>query len=145
MIMKRMKGTKMKAIIESGDSFKKEISALSETEQKQVMSCVGNLPGLFQENGSSFYSEHLSQLKNICVGSEYELSLYVLEVGNGVNVLLTFDEDPIFEKLHITLHKLAQKNLADAYLSVAGALTKALETEFCINKEMNSGQDQSTS
>ncbi len=135
----------MKAIIESQDSFRQDIRTLSETEQNRVMSCVTELPKSFQEDEFSFYATHLNQLRNIRVGDEYELSLYVLEIDNGMNILLTFDEDPIFEKLHITLHKLVRQNVTDAYLSVAELLTKELEREFDTNQEGNSGADQSAS
>jgi len=109
------------------------------------MSRITELPGAFQENESAFYASHLNQLKNIRVGGEYELSLYMLEIENGMNVLLTFDEDPIFEKLHITLYKLVRQNVTDAYLSVAEMLTRELELEFNNNRERNSGANQSAS
>lgn len=134
----------MKAIIESQDSFRQDIRTLSEKEQNRVMNCITELPESFQKDESAFYASRLNQLKNIRVGDEYELSLYVLEIDNGINVLLTFDEDPIFEKLHITLYKMVQQNVTDAYLSVAELLTRELELEFD-NRGRNSGADQSAS
>ena len=135
----------MEAVIESQDSFKQDIRTLPETEQNRVMSSITELPGAFQEDESAFYASHLNQLENIRVGGEYELSLYALEIENGMNVLLTFDEDPIFEKLHITLYKLVRQNVTDAYLSVAEILTKDLEAEFNNNGERNRGTNQSAS
>jgi|GEM_PF-2724049 len=134
----------MRAIIESQDSFRQDIRTLSEKEQNRVMNCITELPESFQEDESAFYASRLNRPKKIRVGDEYELSLYVLEVDNGINVLLTFDEDPIFEKLHITLYKMVQQNVTDAYLSVAELLTKELELEFD-NRGRNSGADQSAS
>ncbi|EDN65346.1 conserved hypothetical protein [Beggiatoa sp. PS] len=52
--------------------------------------------------------------------NDYESTLYSLKVNESIRIILTVDEDPIFEQVIFTLFRVVKKSLAsEAYHDVA--------------------------
>ncbi len=121
----------MKAEIELRHSFERDLQGLSSETPRMVCAAIERLPLLFQQDRAGTYARHLKRLRAIRVAGEYDLSLYSFKVAHDLRVLLTLDEDPLFDKLHITLYAVADGSAAvDDYLRVADMLKRELEEEL---------------
>ncbi|WP_404784877.1 hypothetical protein [Altericista sp. CCNU0014] len=112
----------MDILIESTHNFEKDFSNLTEDEKKRVIQGINHCTELFPTQKANVYHQ-LHQLSLPSVLNGYDSSLYVLRVPQTLRVILTVDEDPIFEQVVFTLFRVIQhSNLDKAYKNIAEVL-----------------------
>lgn len=119
----------MDIIIESTSAFEKEIAQLSKNDRELVINKINYCASLFPDQRTALYRKmrrpcHLPLINN------YEASLYTLRVTHKLRVILTLEEDPIFDQTVFTLFRLVHHDqLEQAYQSIAESLYQELLTQ----------------
>jgi hypothetical protein len=112
----------MQLLFQSTQEFEQELSALSESERSGIIETInGHCPNFVCDRESLFTLVHQPreiQLTNRCCSS-----LYVMPAGHDRAIILTLDEDPIFDQLIITLIRLVPTSeCTEVYMDVARRL-----------------------
>lgn len=116
----------MDILIESTIAFEQDLSGLESDMNVAVMESVNNCARLCLDQ-KQFAYDRLNRLPLRSQLNGYESSLYVLKVLEKLNVILTIDEDPIFDQFIVTLFRaVKQDKLNRAYQSVAESLYQEL-------------------
>jgi hypothetical protein len=113
---------KVDVLIESTHEFENDLSKLIEGEKELIIQKINDCTDLYLAQPDNVYC----QMRCIPLPSglnEYDSSLYILQVSETSNVILTVDEDPIFEQVIFTLFRLVDHGELDrAYKDVANFL-----------------------
>lgn len=118
----------MKLVIESTKKFEKELEAFSETEKLLIIEKMNQYFQMLSTDKASF-SRRLYQVKKLRLSNQYDSSLYTLKINHKIRLILTIDEDPIFDQTIITLFRVVQhSDISKAYDSVAESLYQDLIT-----------------
>jgi hypothetical protein len=110
-------------LIESTKGFENDLAKLSEDDKAVVIEKINDCASLFTTDKAQLYRKmrplrHLPSFTN-----GYESSLYTLGVSTKLRVILTVDEDPIFQQVIFTLFRVSKhKDIDKAYKSVAESL-----------------------
>jgi hypothetical protein len=112
----------MQLLFQSTQEFEHEIEALSESERIEIIERInGECPNFVCEKESFFSLVH--QPREIPLVNECCSSLYVMPAGVDKVIILTLDEDPIFDQLIITLIRLVPASTSTkVYMDVAHTL-----------------------
>ncbi|MEM8641955.1 MAG: hypothetical protein AAGG51_24530 [Cyanobacteria bacterium P01_G01_bin.54] len=114
--------SKAKILFESTKSFEKELKRLDNVDRKRVINKV-NSCAQWLSKGSHIFNQNLYTLPLPFGINGYELSLYILRVSSRLRIVLTLDEDPIFEQIIITLFRVTSAdNLEQEYCNIAKSL-----------------------
>ncbi|RKZ51641.1 MAG: hypothetical protein DRR16_00985 [Candidatus Parabeggiatoa sp. nov. 3] len=112
----------MEIVFESTQEFEKELARFSETERQVTIEQINQSAQLFLTEKSTLFRK-LRRLHNVKLINDYESTLYSLKVTDSIRVILTIDEDPIFEQVIFTLFRVVRKSLASqAYEAVAALI-----------------------
>ncbi len=91
-----------------------------------------NFQILLTDKHSLFEHENLAQLQTIKLTNDYDSSLYSLIINPKIRVILTIDDEPIFDRIIITLFRVVNSSEAsEAYNSVV----KSIYKDLILNKE----------
>ena len=113
-------------LIESTRGFEKDITKLSEDEKAAAIQKINDCASLFPTQKADAYRK-LRRLRTSSDLNGYESSLYTLKVSQKLRVILTVDEDPIFEQVIFTLFRAVKyDDLDKVYQSVADSLYQEL-------------------
>ncbi|WP_413166575.1 hypothetical protein ACL6C3_07665 [Capilliphycus salinus ALCB114379] len=94
----------MDIVVESTEAFKQDLTGFSEAEQSIILEQIQQgIPLLFGEKISR--DKRLHQFESFQLPHNYGSSLYSFRVDYRIRVILSFDEDPIFERTLITLFR----------------------------------------
>jgi hypothetical protein len=117
---------KVDVLIESTHEFENDLSKLPEREKELIIQRINNCTDLYLTQPDSVYSQmHCVPLSSEL--GEYDSSLYTLQVSEPSSVILTVDEDPIFEQVIFTLFRVVDHSDLDrAYKDVANFLYQDL-------------------
>lgn len=113
----------MDLTINTTKSFQKDLQKkfTALPEQQRILAKIEQYGRLFVEDKAAFY-QHAYQPCLIYLG-EWESSLYVLRLDHQIKVLITIDEDPLFEQVILTLMRIIRTgNLEKVYRAVAESL-----------------------
>lgn len=111
----------MDILIESTKKFEKDITQLNETEKTMVINAINHCSELFIEKKSILYRK----LKRVPFNElgKYSSSLYKLKVSRHLSIILTVDEDPIFQQVIFTLFRVVkQSDIEKAYRGIVESL-----------------------
>lgn len=118
----------MKLVIESTKKFEEELEAFSETEKLLIIEKMNQYFQMLSADKVSFY-RRLDQVKKLRLINQYDSSLYTLKINNKIRLILTIDEDPIYDQTIITLFRVVKiSDISKAYDSVAESLYQDLIT-----------------
>ncbi|MGB5960712.1 MAG: hypothetical protein WBG73_08655 [Coleofasciculaceae cyanobacterium] len=118
----------MKLVIESTKKFEEELEAFSETEKLLIIEKMNQYFQMLSADKVSFY-RRLDQVKKLRLINQYDSSLYTLRLNNKIRLILTIDEDPIYDQTIITLFRVVKiSDISKAYDSVAESLYQDLIT-----------------
>lgn len=118
----------MKLVIESTKKFEEELQAFSETEKLLIIEKMNQYFQMLSADKVSFY-RRLDQVKKLRLINQYDSSLYTLKINNKIRLILTIDEDPIYDQTIITLFRVVKhSDISKAYDSVAESLYQDLIT-----------------
>ncbi len=99
----------MKLKIKNNSSFTRKFKKLPETEQNQINLHIKKLANSFQ-NGKTYFNNHISQPYQFALKNNLDSSLYASKVSQDIRVILSIDEDPLFNNLEVNLFDIANKN-----------------------------------
>ncbi|HIF5693432.1 hypothetical protein [Vibrio parahaemolyticus] len=110
----------MELLFESTKNFEKEISKFPNETKEKIIYKLNYYCSLLESDTSEFYKNVYQPIK--FKGSS-ESSLYTLKVDRDIRIILTVDEDPIFEQVIITLlHVVRHSSLEKTFKSIAESL-----------------------
>ncbi len=116
----------MNILIESTNKFEQDLENLTENDKLFVINKINHYTQLFIEHKNAFYQKliHLP-LPYI---SEDESSLYILRISTHLMLIMTIDEDPIFEQTIFTLFRVVKhENIGKAFSSIAESIYQDLK------------------
>lgn len=112
----------MNIVFESTDEFNRDIAKFSPPEQSIILQEVEHWLPLLLTN-KEIRARRLHQFYRFNLKENYGSSLYSFIVNYYLRVILTIDEDPLFNRLSITLFKAIQSSeAATAYQQVGNSI-----------------------
>jgi hypothetical protein len=109
----------MEILFESTKEFEQELTTFRHEEQKLIIEHINKAGQLFLTNKRDLLRK-LRRLQKVNLINDYESTLYSLKVNESIRLILTVDEDPIFEQVIFTLFRVVKKSLASkVYQTVA--------------------------
>lgn len=112
----------MNIAIESTNKFEKDLSDLTEEKKAKVIAKINYYSSLYTTDKGAVF-RHLHPLPLSYNLDGYESSLYILKVTQKLRVILTLDEDPIFDQTIFTLFRvIPASEIERAYKGVAESL-----------------------
>jgi hypothetical protein len=114
----------MDILIESTSRFEQDLSSMSEGEKDIAIQKINDCAALFPEHKINAYRKLRRLPLNI---SGYDSSLYTMQISPESRIILTVDEDPIFDQVILTLFRVANRDdFNKAYQVVVESLYKDL-------------------
>ena len=127
----------MDIIIESTKGFEKDLDRLSHDEKAVVAETINAYADFFStQKANAFRKLHRLTLDVDLNG--YESSLYTLRVSKGLRIILSVDEDPIFDQVIFTLFRVV--SLADIAMTYQ-AIAKSLYQEIAHQEIVRHSQE----
>jgi hypothetical protein len=113
-------------VIESTRKFEQDLKKLELKDKQEVIEKINYYADLFPNDKNIVYGK-LGQLSLSFSLKDYASSLYTLKVSQNKIVILTIDEDPIFEQTIFTLFRVVHSSdLDQAYKNIAKSLYQDL-------------------
>jgi mRNA-degrading endonuclease RelE of RelBE toxin-antitoxin system len=120
----------MEIVFESTKDFEKELARFSESERKIIVDHLNQYAQLFLTDKPALFRK-LRRLSPVKLINDYESTLYSLKVSDSIRIILTIDEDTIFEQVIFTLFRVVNKSLASqAYNEV----TQLIYADFMVTQ-----------
>ena len=112
----------MELLFESTEAFERDLAALSEPDRESLIAAINRHCPLLACDQESFFAQ-VYQPRVITLQHDCCSSLYVLPAGPGRAIILTIDDDPIFDQTMITLLCIVpSQEIESAYTRTARAL-----------------------
>lgn len=116
----------MELLFEDTNLFLNDLHQFSSADQKIIKHKINDNCQLLKTDEATFY-QRAHQPYKIELTNGFSPSLYAVEVNPDIQVMMTVAEDPIFEKIIITLLGAAQNgDLLSSYKSLANLLYRDL-------------------
>jgi len=113
--------------------FEKDLGKLTSQEQSAIKKKLNYLIELIRSGNST--SSHLYRLHKIHLIEKLESSLYIFKVNKDIRIILTSENDPLFDEHLLTLLKVVRhKDLEKSFKSVSESIYQSL-----IHKGENNG------
>ncbi len=120
----------MDVLIESTKYFEQDLDQLSQDTRKAVIQTINNFANLFPENDSSAYKK-LHQPSVSLDLNGYDSSLYVLRAVEQLRIILTVDEDPLFDQVILNLFRVVDReDVETSYQDIAKALYQEISHRY---------------
>lgn len=101
----------MEIIFESTDEFEQDLKTYSEAEQSIILEKLHeSYPFLLTDKG--YRERRLHQFYRFDLLEDYQSSLYSFIVNYYLRVLLTIDDDPLFNRTLITLYRVVDSQVS---------------------------------
>ncbi|MBE9008151.1 hypothetical protein IQ259_24590 [Fortiea sp. LEGE XX443] len=112
----------MEILIESTKEFEQDLDKFNNREKFKVIKKLNRYVELIYKN-KNLLENHIFKLKDIKFNAEYDSSLYALIIDKNLRIILTIDDDPIFDATVVTLFRVVStEDAAKAYSLVAESL-----------------------
>jgi Txe/YoeB family toxin of Txe-Axe toxin-antitoxin module len=112
----------MDILIESTKDFEQDLEEFNNRDKFKIIKKLNRYVELLSIDKRLFY-KNSTQLINIPLKENYDSSIYSLRINEKIRIILTIDDDPIFERTVITLFRAVKAEEApQAYNSVAETL-----------------------
>ncbi len=109
----------MDILIESTKDFEKDLEKFNDTKKFKIIKEMNRHFETLSQDKKLFYQSS-EQLRNIKLNHDYDSTIYALKINNNQRIILTIDDDPIFDCTVITLFRLVKLTDAQqAYNAVA--------------------------
>lgn len=121
----------MEILIESTKEFEQDLAGFSQVNKDNIIEQINKICQLLLHEPETFFQNIAhSQLKKIKLDKDYDSSLYSLRLQPAIRLILTIDDDPIFDRKLITLFRIVKpEDVAKAYSSVAEILYQDFSVE----------------
>jgi mRNA-degrading endonuclease RelE of RelBE toxin-antitoxin system len=113
----------MNILIESSKDFERDLKQLTGNEKDIVITKINECAQRFELQESNAYHKlrRIHSLLNLV--DRNSSSLYVLKISHDLRVILSVDDDPVFEQTIITLFRVVKRSdLEKAYKGIAESL-----------------------
>ncbi|HIK06500.1 MAG TPA: hypothetical protein IGS40_17575 [Trichormus sp. M33_DOE_039] len=112
----------MEILIESTQDFEQDLDKFSNKEKFKIIKKLNRYVELLSKN-KKLLENQAFKLKEIKLSDDYDSSLYALIIDKDIRLIITIDDDPIFDTTVITLFRVVNtEDAAKAYTSVADSL-----------------------
>ena len=112
----------MELLFESTDKFENDLNQFSDREKSQIVEKLNHRCATLKNGFTTFYRSVVRPLK-IRLRNDFEASLYSLKVNRDIRIILTVDDDPLFDQIIITLMRVVrQHDLETAFRGIAESL-----------------------
>ncbi|YAF97882.1 MAG: hypothetical protein AB3A66_09605 [Nodularia sp. CChRGM 3473] len=119
----------MDILIESTKEFEQDLEKFSNTEKFKIIKKLNRYVELLSKDKNLIY-QNSTQLREIRLNKNYDSSIYSLRINEKIRIILTIDDDPIFERTLITLFRAVKpEDAPKAYNSVAESLYQDFTVE----------------
>lgn len=98
----------MELKIKNTNAFIRKLKKLSESQQDRINQHVKKLTVSYQ-NGRTYFNNHIYQPYQFSLKNNLDSSLYVSRVSQDLRLILSIDEDPLFENIEVNLFDIANK------------------------------------
>ena len=116
----------MNLVFRSTEDFEQDLQGFDEAARRQITERVNQVAQDFIHDQSAF-AVYANQPRCIELNHDYDSSLYVVKTEPDVRILMTIDDDTIFEQVIVTLMRVVQKSQAlQVYTSLIKSLFKSL-------------------
>jgi mRNA-degrading endonuclease RelE of RelBE toxin-antitoxin system len=107
--------------------FEKDLKHFSKENQHRIADSINEYTPVFDtEQGDS--TQHIYQPCKVQLSEGLDSSLYVLRVNPKIRVLLTIEDDPLFDRKLVTLIRVVNHDKLDnAFNAIVDALYKNLQ------------------
>ncbi|QSJ20777.1 hypothetical protein JYQ62_13515 [Nostoc sp. UHCC 0702] len=114
----------MVILVESTKEFEQDLALFSQENKANISKQINHFVSfVLSVPESLFQNITLTQLKKLKLDHDYDSSLYSLRLEPEMRVILTIDDDPIFDRKLITLFRIVKpEDESKAYSSVAETL-----------------------
>ncbi len=117
----------MDILIESTVRFEKDLASISEGEKDLAIQKINDCAALFPEQKINAYRKLRRLPLNI---SGYDSSLYTMRISPESRIILTVDEDPIFDQVIFTLFRVTNRDdFNKAYQGVVESLYRDMHRQ----------------
>ena len=108
------------------ESFDNDIKRLPEAQQNRIKDEINHVSGSLL-NGRSFFMEKASMPYIFNLKGGLDSSLYVVKVDEDKKMVVAVDDDPVFDKVSLTMYRLVDESDADqVYKEVGEQLYKSI-------------------
>jgi len=112
----------MKLVFEVNDKFEKDLKRLGPPHHRMIVDKINAICSLLKYEPKVFF-QHVYRPLIPHLAKGFKSSMYVLRADRDIRVILTVDEDPIFEQIIVTLMRVVRHNDLDkAFRGIAEAL-----------------------
>ncbi|MBD2449242.1 hypothetical protein H6G76_19190 [Nostoc sp. FACHB-152] len=112
----------MEILIESTKEFEQDLEKFTNREKFKVIKKLNRYVELISKN-KKLLENQAFKLKDIKFSAEYDSSLYALVIDKNLRIILTIDDDPIFDATVVTLFRVVcTEDASKAYGSIAESL-----------------------
>jgi mRNA-degrading endonuclease RelE of RelBE toxin-antitoxin system len=107
---------------ESTKKFEKELGKFPREEKARIVQKLNQYSQLLEQKTGDFY-KHAYQPVKLKLAGDNESSLYALRVDREIRIIMTVDEDPLFEQTLITLlHVVRHSELDKVFKGIAESI-----------------------
>lgn len=126
----------MELVFESTKNFEKDLRKFEKKDQVKIIEKLNNQCNAFINDKSTF-NLHILKPFTFILKDGLQPTLYCLRVSKDIRIILTVDEDPIFEQTIFTLLRVVRHDgLNTAYKSIG----ELLYQQFLLNEKTTGGQ-----
>jgi mRNA-degrading endonuclease YafQ of YafQ-DinJ toxin-antitoxin module len=112
----------MEILIESTKDFEQDLEKFKNKEKFKIVKKLNRYVEILSKN-KTFLDKQAFKLKEIKLSDDYDSSLYALIIDKDIRLIVTIDDDPIFDTTVITLFRVVNtEDASKAYNSVAESL-----------------------
>ena len=109
----------MNILFQESSKFEKDLKSFEDKDQKRIISKIN----LYCSSDEKTFHQNAYRPLKVLLPGDLGSSLYTLRVGKDIRVILTFEDDPIFEQTIITLLRVVRhKSLERAFKGIAESL-----------------------
>jgi hypothetical protein len=112
----------MEILIESTNDFEQDLYRFKNKEKFKIIKKLNRYVEILSKN-KKLLENQAFKLKEIKLSDDYDSSLYALIIDKDIRLILTIDDDPIFDTTVITLFRVVHtEDAAIAYAAIAESL-----------------------
>ncbi|MDF2387997.1 hypothetical protein JMG10_41565 [Nostoc ellipsosporum NOK] len=121
----------MEILIQSTKQFEQDLACFSQVDQDNIIEEINKVCQLILHDPETLFQKIAhSQFEKIKLDKDYDSSLYSLRLKPAIRLILTIDDDPIFDRKLITLFRIVKpEEAAKAYSAVAETLYQDFTVE----------------
>ncbi len=123
----------MDIFIESTEEFERDLADFTQMQKANIIYEMNQIFQTFLKDPELLFKNLiLAQLRKIKLNHDYDSSLYSMKVQPEIRVILTIDDDPIFDRTLVTLFRVVQ---AEDALKAYNSVLEHLYQDFTIENQ----------